>query len=257
MNRPPFVLDLRVPEAPYDGPFELRLIPEPEEPGETLEADDYQGAISLLELFVRAVRAQLLRADPYAAPVALDVERLSWDAATKTCVLRGSTQGLPAHAWLILAAALRKNHDALETLERISVTTAGSPPPLDDARLDRLLDRVLPDVDPPFEFAYGGIDARSPDIEFTFIDPIADTTYQALETGLNLWDELVLLGGFDLAFEEADDLGQLGGIKRASPIRASYQIPDYLGDISGFEALLCLAVDLHRRYQPLESLEIS
>ncbi|MCU7906213.1 MAG: hypothetical protein KZQ76_10305 [Candidatus Thiodiazotropha sp. (ex Epidulcina cf. delphinae)] len=66
-----------------------------------------------------------------------------------------------------------------------------------------------------------------------------------------------MLGGFDLTFsDEEEELGDQGNMRRLLPNLVQFDLPDYIGDLAGFEALLCLARYIHQHKLGIERLSI-
>jgi hypothetical protein len=259
MNTPPFEISLSLPEGSYSGPFQITLIPTPEEPDETLEELDYAGSLDLLKLFVRAANMQLFRDNPASPLVELNVETMAWQEAEKNCLLVGQVNDLPTYAWLILAAMLNKTHLALETLECMRVVGENIMIPLSIETLEDLVDRDEPQADAlPFDAELNNLDiiGRHFNIEIEFAAPLSDEQYQWIKDALDCWSDLVMLDGFDLEFSEDEELGEQGKATRLLPNLIQFSQPEYRGDFSGFEVLLNLLQYIHNHLMTIDSLLI-
>jgi len=255
MSLAPFTLDLHLAETPYSGPFRLFLEADLEGDDEIVD-EDYEAAQSLLALFVRAANAQLFRAGRDAPPASIEASVLAWHPSPAGCELAGTATNLPAHAWLILAALLNKNHLALEPLIAMRLDTIDGQPALPDSVLASWCDRSMDSDDLPFEFEGAGIDAsENLSFDFEFERELDDEQFGWIENALYLWGEIVMLGGFDLEFTDDEDLGSgLGNVKRIARNRLRFDLPDYIGDTSGFESMLNLARFIDREILPIEAL---
>lgn len=248
----PFATDLLLPSQPLSGLVRIVLFPDLDEIDDPEAAADHAGAASVVALFAHAVEAQMFTIDP-ATPArwaALGEPQLAPDGMWE---LRARVEHLPLAAWAHLLALLRKNHDALEPLRAVMIEAAGLSAKLP---LQAALDDVpqhLHDGDPGFTWSAPGVDkSRNLHLDLEFRDSLLPEVRVRVEQDLSVWLQLNILGAFDLAFKEADDLDPIGTIKVTSGHRIECWVPYFTGDISGLVAMQRWLLDLHLRAQPLE-----
>ncbi len=253
----PFKLALAMVPGPMQGRVRVTLQPSPPEPGEMLERDDYAGALGLLDLFAQCVNAQMFLPETSTRACALAVEFIDWQAQHGRCEMLATAHNLPVFAWVHLLALLKKNHDALETLDWVQIQVEDVSTVLPPAAIQASLPPSNLHADYPFELEHGGVDKRKNiRIELEFHDPLATDNASTISARLQLWLECIVLGGFDLSFAEAEELDPMGHVKQVSPVRIACFVPYYGGDHSGFEALLRIAMDVHRTIQSLSAVSI-
>ncbi|NRF66899.1 hypothetical protein HLB44_07885 [Aquincola sp. S2] len=253
MNDLPFSTELNLPREPFSGHVRLLLVPLPEgEPPSVDLALEYNGTRSVLALFGAAVNAQMFnRSDDVVSAWRADPPSI--EARTFGIELQARVENLPLYAWAHLLALLRKNHDALEPLQSASITAEGAHGELPVGDVVNVVPQDLRADEPPFEWeAVGAEKSRNISLEMLFRDPVEPGVHERVEDDLSVWLQMIILGAFDLEFEEADDLDPLGTVKSTSPYRIECFVPYYTGDMSGFVALENWLRHMHRQGQALE-----
>jgi hypothetical protein len=205
-----------------------------------------------MALFAHAVNAQMFTPGG-AAPARLSVEPTDGPDRSGVCEVRARAERVPLAAWAHLLAMLRKNHDALEPLQRVLIEAAGA---VDALPLQALVDAVpqhLRDDEPDFTWSTAGAEKfRNIRLDLEFRETIQPDVRERVEHDLSVWLQLNLLGAFDMGFEEAQDLDPIGTVKVTSAYRIECFVPCYTGDMSGMVALENLLLDVHHRSQALE-----
>jgi hypothetical protein len=111
--------------------------------------------------------------------------------------------------------------------------------------------------DSPFKWdTVGAEKSRNISLDLMFRDPVDPGVRQRVEGDLAVWLQMIILGAFDLAFEEAGDLDPLGTVQATSPYRIGCFVPYYTGDVSGFVALENWLRYVHRACQSLDEVEL-
>lgn len=257
MNPPPFELDVLLPGAGEAADLNIELRAEPEE--EPIEADEYQGTLEVVELFCQGVREQFFsrgRGRPIGAHLALSAR--DWDPLLPGWRLRAGAGSVPPEAFLVLLGLLTQTHHALEPLQQVRLRAATRPArPLDRDGLLALPRAVPARIEAlPFrvEDVLGGIENLR--VAFEFETPLSRAAYRQVCESLNVWDHLVMLGGFNLDFEEVNELEQLGETTREGPRIVSHALEDFSADECAFDALVNLGARLHAEGHRLEALVI-
>jgi len=243
----PFATRLQLPSTPLSGRVRCVLIPLPEDGPATPDLPlEYKAAASVLALFGAAAQAQFFtrRSDQ---AVSWHAQPLSVDAQACSLVLDVDVENLPLYAWAHLLALLRKNHDALEPLQSVSVIAEGGHQTVAADEVVNAVPQALRADEPGFDWdATGAEKSRNLHLEMMFSQDISAAARQRVEDDLSVWLQLNILGAFDLRFDPADDLDPLGTVQMTSPIRMECFVPYYRGDMSGFVALECWLRDMHR-----------
>lgn len=142
------------------------------------------------------------------------------DAHTFGIELWVQVENLPAYAWAHLLALLHKNHATLEPLQSASITGEGRHGALSLGEVVSAVPQDFRTDDSPFEWETVGAEkSRNISVDMLFRDPLDLGVRQRVEEDLSVWLQLIILGAFDLAFEEAGDLDPLGTVKSTSPYR--------------------------------------
>lgn len=227
----------------------LQAAPDDDEP---LTGEEYAGSLSLLDLFAQCVHAQFFRGHS-TRPALMQAQSLQWDASLQACVWQGQAQQVPSSAWVYLMALLNKSHDALEPLGQVSIEMGSAhslpqwPHVCQQITEDFDLDRYA------FTCAAPGIDAsRNVLLEFEFVDALTKTQADEVIGLCSLWQQLNVLGAFDLEFGEADDLDPMRDAEQVSSIRVTCMIPYFRGHLSGLQILFNMVAHVHSNVAPIE-----
>ncbi|RZJ10564.1 MAG: hypothetical protein EOP39_08445 [Rubrivivax sp.] len=213
-----------------------------------LGAEDYAGASSLLQLLGQAAQAQAFSSTGQ-PQTRFDIDRLAWDSRQQALVLQARVAHLPRHAWAHLLAMLQKNDDALEELAQVHIVAAHAGPQ-DVVTVEALFAAVPQDwhtAEPGFPWEAPGVDkSRNLRLEMSFAGAPTAEQVQAVDDALGLWQQMNILGAFDMDLGPADDLDPLGGVRQISPHTLVCSIPYFRGHISGLVALLGIVQHIHR-----------
>jgi hypothetical protein len=260
MAQPPFDLDVALVDAAGSLTIDLELHAEPD-PEEPPDEETYSGSAEVVTLFAAAVGEQMFSRGMQGRPIParLDVLEQRWDPALPGLRYRLRAESLPPESFLVLVALLTQTHQAFEPLRRL-VLRAREPAAADlDTRA--LLARG-PDVPArihPLPFAIQEPDPdvrRNVEIRLEFQEPLSRDQYERVQEALNIWDHLLLLGGFRLDFEEAEGLGTLGHISHESPRVVRHDLDRFEDSLSAFSAVFNLGAHLHAEGLPLEAITI-
>jgi hypothetical protein len=260
MRPPPYELDVRLNPLPGSLTYEIVLFAEQDDEEPPAE-DDYAGSAEVIELFVAAVNAQLFfrGMEGGLAPASLELLESSWDAEALALRYRLRGESVPPDSFLVLLALLAQTHHAFEPLRHVSLRVmeegAGT---LDAPGLLAKGGTVPTRIDPlPFDVHPPDPDQRKNfEIRLTFRAPLSAEQYESVQEALNVWDYLVLLGGFRFDFEPAEGLGNLGRINHESPRVVRLDLDRWPDAHFAFDAVFNLGAQLHASGLALETITV-
>jgi len=178
-------------------------------------------------------------------------ESLVWQFRYRTC-------GVQTGAFLILVSLLAQARFAYSPIAHVSLTARHFGRQWVDA--PGLL-AMAPDVPvrvSPLPFTLTHHEARSErrTISFTFRNRVSRSLFEKMREPLNIWDHLVVFGGFRFDFEEQEFLPSFGESVHLSPYVVQHRIDFLDGSESALNALLNFAVRMNTDGHALECVEI-
>jgi hypothetical protein len=253
----PFEIDINLPDGGEE--IELEILLEADDSEEPADEQSMQASKEVVELFALAVNEQMYSSGK-GKPVIASMKNVSayWIPTDQFRHFRFHIKSVPPASFLTLLALLTQTHYANEPLRRVRIRAK--------KRLQKSVDHfALMGINHeipqriqglPFPVNDKGLEHRQNlTVVFNFRTPISSEAYRIIRESFNIWDHIVVLGGFKFDFKEAGALPNFGTSAHISPFIVTHNIDFIDGDYSAFNALINLGARLNAEGHLLKSIE--
>jgi hypothetical protein len=162
----------------------------------------------------------------------------------------------------VLLAMLVQSHHAFEPLSRVAIRSdSHSPPSLRGAELQG--NGRFPPAAPGLAFALRPAEpsawpapGEAYAVRIGLSRPLSDAQMEQLTEGLNIWDHLLVLGGFQQDYAEIEGLDDMGDIALETPVLVRHDAVKACPAHSDINALLNLFARLLQQGLGIRAVEI-
>jgi hypothetical protein len=233
MKKPPFGVNGKLPDETYAGEFELRIHrrQKPLIDPFTSQPFSLEPSMEMVRNFQLAVNTQLFNPDPKAARRA-ELVPLSVDGGPMSDLLsyHYRIDRVPPMSFLILLSMLSQTRYANDPIDHVELSVMDAKGPhLTPAAVLSLPRRVARVTPAPFGIDIDAnlFDNDSFEVTIDFVKPLSRDEFMRVRSGLAVWDELRLVGGFLLDFSEQEDPGSPSNIVHISPRSVHLESMDF------------------------------
>lgn len=251
----PFILEGTLPSG--EGEAELEVV---------LYCNGDQGALSgsvdCLELFAMAVNEQMFPfGDGYPAESFMVLLNTKTEEHGQRLKYRYRIKSVPPFAFLILLSLLVQMYYCDEPIVRVHLITSETLHQTITAKELLKAERNVPKQirNIPFRIDYddNAFAHKTRIVHFEFVSVVSSELFEHLGRALNVWDHLVLLGGFQLDFVELDGFPPTPGQTNLISSRVvEHSFDNFDAFESSFNAIINLAAHFHAKGHYINLLEI-
>lgn len=260
---PPFSTKGSLPDKAYKGDLEIIIHQQADPRIDPFTRLPYtlEPSMEMVKIFEHAVNAQMFNCSP-APPRWTEMlfKEAPADAASGARHYRYQANGLYPESFLYLMAMLSQTRYANDPIDCVEIN------PSDDAK------HILPmndlwafskEIPPLLPMAFdvnmddGLFDKNEFEVTIQFQESLPRQQFERVKTGLEIWDEMRLVGGFLLDFSELDAPGNYGHVAHQSPKMVQLTVMDYFdGRPSAMNLLVNYAKNVHSQGLKLTALTI-
>jgi len=259
----PFALTLRLPIYLEQATLIVEAVAQ-DDPEGPPQADDYAATAEVVALFGQAIDWQLLtQLGSLGRGSSATLIAQTWEEDLPGWRFALTVTGFLSEALRVLLAMLVQTHHAFEPLARVTVSSDSAAPAvaaLEAGWLGRPGYPPRPVVLPFRMTPADPHDWPEPGTRFSVWFEFEQTLPTAARTGftegLNVWDHLLVLGGFSQDYHEAEELDDMGDIVCETPSSIRHDAVRVGTDDADINALLNLANAAHAAGARIDTVRI-